>query len=76
MGSFGEIAIGFTPAGVAQDVRDFSSYFVNWEWSWKHVGWTLLGAAFLIPGVSELKKLSKFSKGADKASDIAKGASK
>jgi hypothetical protein len=37
LGSLAEFGIGFTPVGVAQDVRDFSNYFVNWEYSWEHV---------------------------------------
>ena len=68
-----EIAVGFTPIGIIQDVRDLTYYFTNWEWSWKHVGLTGLAIVALIPGVSEVKKIIK---GVNQGSDLVKNASK
>lgn len=73
LGTVGEIGVGFTPIGIAQDGRDLVKCFVDWEWSWKHIGWTAFGLVALIPGVSELKKLFK---GFNNVSDIAKDTSK
>lgn len=68
-----EIAVGFTPIGIIQDVRDLTYYFTNWECSWKHVGLTGLAIVALIPGVSEVKKIIK---GVNQGSDLVKNASK
>ena len=73
LGTVGEIGVGFTPVGIIQDGRDLVKCFVDWEWSWKHVGWTAFGLVALIPGVSELKKLFK---GIGNVSDVAKDTSK
>ncbi|MEW6536902.1 MAG: RHS repeat-associated core domain-containing protein, partial [Candidatus Auribacterota bacterium] len=78
-----QIAAGIAGVDLIADVRDISASFVNWEWSWKHVGKTGLNIVGLLPAIGAIKNIDEagagikgFAKNADEASSLAKGAVK
>jgi RHS repeat-associated protein len=78
-----QIAAGIAGVDLIADARDISASFVNWEWSWKHVGKTTLNLVGVLPGIGAIKNIDEagavikgFAKNADEASSLAKGAVK
>ena len=74
-GVVGQIAVGEIPGiGTAADIRDITADFVNWKWSWGHVGATALDMIGLIPVVGALKYSDEISGIAAKGVKLSDGA--
>ncbi len=74
-----QIFTGIIGIDLPADMRDLSADFVNWEWSWDHVGRTALDTVAFIPIVGGFKyadEAGTLLKHGDEVGDAVKGASK
>ncbi|WP_304943998.1 EndoU domain-containing protein [Vallitalea guaymasensis] len=79
LGTGGQIGLGILGLDAPMDIRDIVCDFHKWEWSWGHVGQTLLDMAALIPIVGALKytdEVSTLAKGVNKSNDLIKNIDK
>jgi hypothetical protein len=78
-----QVATGFLGLDLPADIRDLSHDLTHWQWSWGHVGQTLLDGVGMLPVVGSIKYLDEAGallKGAvkhvDETADMAKNAEK
>ncbi|GMQ58134.1 hypothetical protein AN1V17_25290 [Vallitalea sediminicola] len=79
LGTGGQIGLGILGLDAPMDIRDIACDFHKWEWSWGHVGQTLLDMVALIPVVGALKytdEIGTLVKGVNKSSDLIKNIDK
>jgi hypothetical protein len=69
LGTGAQIATGLLGLDLPADIRDLTHDLTHWQWSWGHVGQTLLDGVGVLPVVGSIKYL-------DEAGALVKGAAK
>jgi hypothetical protein len=83
LGTAGQITLGLFGLDLPSDIRDLAYDLTNWNWTWGHVGQTVLDAIGFVPGVGIVKNADEVSaalkgvfKNSDEVADALKSAGK